>query len=184
MSSRKPKHQLIVGVRVYTRKEIADLLGVDPTTISQWVKRGLPVLNKDEKKWFLKGQEVKKYLIKRKSGKKINLKPGEFYCLYCRAPRRAIPDSIEIKDNGFYFGKGESMNRCITVAGRCSECLTKITLFTSSDKLRNMTQEYPSMEKSINHMISFSQITDRSISTKSPCVNIINNNNSGGQKNE
>jgi hypothetical protein len=44
---------------------------------------------------LMRGSEIKEFLKKKDSKKKVELKRNEFYCLTCKAPRRAKRGSLK-----------------------------------------------------------------------------------------
>ena len=72
--------------RNYTVEEIASLYGVYKNTVRQWVKKGLPVLDKKRPMLF-HGMDLRRFLEEQRSKNKKSCKPGEIYCVKCREPR-------------------------------------------------------------------------------------------------
>ena len=88
--------------RSYTVEEIAILLSVHKNTVRQWIKAGLPVLD-DKRPTLVFGQELASYLQRRRSKNKRVCRPGQLYCVRCRAPKFAaggmadyVPDTANV----------------------------------------------------------------------------------------
>lgn len=73
----------------------AEVLGVHKHTVSRWIAAGLPTT--DAKRPFLiRGQDLRAFLRAREPIKQ-KCRPGEFYCLRCRAPRRPALDMSQYR---------------------------------------------------------------------------------------
>jgi hypothetical protein len=65
-----------------------------PNTIVNWVKRdGLPALT-DQRPHLVLGRDLIAFLGN-KSASRQQLRPGEFFCLGCKAPRRPAGGMLE-----------------------------------------------------------------------------------------
>lgn len=72
--------------RSYTVEEAADLYGVFKGTVRNWIKAGLPVL--DEKRpMLILSRDLAAFHQSRRTKNKQTCKPGEIYCICCRAPK-------------------------------------------------------------------------------------------------
>lgn len=78
----------IKGFHCYRVDEAAAVSGVSTRTIRNWIKDGLPVLNR-ERPTLIRGDDLKTYIRATRSRGKVNLSPDQFYCLACRAARPA-----------------------------------------------------------------------------------------------
>jgi len=132
MGYKQVNYQKIWSAKIYTRAELADLLGASKTTVSGWVRKGLEVIDSEEKLWLFEGRVVKKFFIDRKANKK-NMKPEEFYCLSCKDIRKPIPETIEITDTGVILGKDKQTK--LLIRGKCSICNNKIVKIWSTKRL-------------------------------------------------
>jgi excisionase family DNA binding protein len=94
MSKRRPNPRLAKIHRNYTVEEIASLFGIHRNTVRQWVKQGLPTSD-DRRPMLILGRDLVAYLHSRRVRNKRSCKPGEIYCMRCRAPR---PPAGEIAD--------------------------------------------------------------------------------------
>ena len=79
----------------YTIKELSDCLSVNEKTCLRWIGDGLPIVPGSKKPILMLGSEIKDFLKKKDSKKKVKLKRNEFYCLTCKAARSAKRGSIK-----------------------------------------------------------------------------------------
>jgi len=101
--------------RSYILPEAATLLGVHKHTLSRWIDDGLPVF-KDKKPYLVLGSDLRAYLKARRP-KKQPCRPGEIYCVSCRAPKRPAGDMADFvpltADRGFLRGICPDCDRII-----------------------------------------------------------------------
>src|SRR5664280_1787844 len=86
MGKRHPNHRLVKIHRSYKVEEIARLLGVHKHTVRAWVKAGLPTCD-NRRPTLIRGPDLISFLQVRRAKNKRPLKPGEIYCVRCRAPK-------------------------------------------------------------------------------------------------
>jgi len=86
MKKRHPNHRLVKIHRNYTVEEIANLFGVHKNTVRNWVKKGLTPID-GRRPMLVLGHDLAKFLRTRRTKNKQTCKPGELYCVRCRAPR-------------------------------------------------------------------------------------------------
>ena len=86
MKRRHPNPKRVKIHRNYTVEEVAGLFPVHKNTVRQWVKEGLPVCD-DLRPILILGNDLVAFLNFRRTRNKQKCKPGELYCLRCRAPR-------------------------------------------------------------------------------------------------
>lgn len=72
--------------RSYTPSELAKVLGVAKLTVSRWIDAGLPVIER-KRPLLVHGSDLRAFLQARQP-RKQPCRPGQFYCLPCRAPER------------------------------------------------------------------------------------------------
>ena len=73
--------------RNYTVEEIAFLYNVHKNTAREWIKQGLPVLDK-KRPLLVLGKDLRQFLENKRSKHKKTCKEGEIYCVRCREPRQ------------------------------------------------------------------------------------------------
>lgn len=86
MKRRHPNHLLIKIHRTYTVEEIATLFGIHKNTVRHWIKDGLETID-DKRPRLIVGDILVEFLKARRAKNKQKCKPGELYCVRCRAPR-------------------------------------------------------------------------------------------------
>ena len=86
MKKRHPNHRLVKIHRSYTVEEIARLFGIHKNTVRHWVKEGLATID-DKRPMLILGHVLAAFLQARRVKNKQTCKPGELYCVRCRAPR-------------------------------------------------------------------------------------------------
>ena len=70
----------------YTVEEAAGLYRVFKGTVRAWIKSGLPVLD-DKRPMLILGTDLAAFHQTRRTKNKQKCKPGEIYCVRCRAPK-------------------------------------------------------------------------------------------------
>ena len=86
MAKRHHNPGLVKIHRNYTVAEIATVFGIHRNTVHRWIKHGLPVIDSERPKLVL-GRELAAFLKARKTKNRQPCKPGQIYCVRCRAPR-------------------------------------------------------------------------------------------------
>lgn len=96
----------------YTVGDAARTLGVCKNTVRNWIKQGLPVLS-ERRPSLIVGDHLITFLNEKRNNKKQHLKPGEIYCVRCRAPVRPEEGIV------FYTRKSPTLG---SISGFCPEC--------------------------------------------------------------
>jgi hypothetical protein len=94
MRKRRPNHRLVKTHRNYRVEEIADLFGIHKHTVRAWVKDGLPTCD-DKRPILILGHVLAAFLQARRARNKKTCRPGEIYCVRCRAPKFPAGDMVE-----------------------------------------------------------------------------------------
>lgn len=76
-------------------KELLPLLHVGEKSFQRWIDRGLKVVPGSKRPILILGSDLKGFLKNKDAKKKVKLKRNEFYCLTCKAPRRAKRGSLK-----------------------------------------------------------------------------------------
>jgi hypothetical protein len=88
--------QNIHGNTSYTIEELSKNLCVSERQCSRWIASGLKTVDENKKPIFIMGYDVKEFIRKKNSKKKIGkLKRNQFYCLTCKAARNTKRGSIK-----------------------------------------------------------------------------------------
>lgn len=80
--------------RCYSVEEVARLYGVHRQTVRNWIKAGLPAMTA-ARPHLVAGTELRAFLGRRRANGKVQCRPGELYCLRCRAPRAAAEGMLD-----------------------------------------------------------------------------------------
>ncbi|MEQ8964833.1 MAG: helix-turn-helix domain-containing protein [Azospirillaceae bacterium] len=121
----RPNPRRVKIHRSYTVEEIADLFGVHPNTVRNWLRRGLSAID-DHHPILVHGTELRRFLEQRRLAARRPCAPGEIFCLACRAPKRpdgGIADLIPRTP-----AKG-------LLRGLCPDCGTLMNRWVALDRL-------------------------------------------------
>ena len=80
--------------RNYTVEEVAKLFGTHRNTIRGWLKLGLERVD-NHRPTLMLGRKLSAFLHARREGARQRCKPGQFYCLRCRAPRDPVSRRVD-----------------------------------------------------------------------------------------
>ncbi|GLI98424.1 hypothetical protein Sbs19_22420 [Sphingobium sp. BS19] len=94
MSTRRINPRLIKLHRSYSVEEAALVLGTHKNSIRNWIKNGLPTVDRSRPVLML-GHELRDYLERKRKEAKRPCPPGMLYCLKCRQPRAPAMGMIE-----------------------------------------------------------------------------------------
>ncbi|PYP85535.1 MAG: DNA-binding protein [Candidatus Angelobacter sp. Gp1-AA117] len=120
-----PSHRRIKIHRSYVVEEIAGLLGVHKNTVRQWVKSGLSPCD-DRRPILIQGRDLVSFLQARRARNKRHCRPGEMYCVRCRAPKLPAGDMAEYQ---------WLTEKCGNLIGICPDCLSMMNRRVSVSKL-------------------------------------------------
>lgn len=123
MRKRHPNHRLVKIHRSYTVEEIAKLFGIHKNTVRGWVKVGLNTID-DKRPMLILGHDLVAFLQARRLKNKQTCKPGEIYCVGCRAPKFPAGNMVEYSPVTEKFGNltaicpdcNSIMNRRVSLA--------------------------------------------------------------------
>ncbi|MBI5716621.1 MAG: helix-turn-helix domain-containing protein [Burkholderiales bacterium] len=125
MRKRHPNHRLAKIHRNYTVDEVAGLFGIHKNTVREWVKRGLPTSD-DRRPMLILGSELVTFLRAKREKNKRTCKPGEIYCVRCRAPKSPAGQMAD------YMPLTQTQGNLV---GICPDCETMIFRRASLAKL-------------------------------------------------
>src|SRR5271170_5358025 len=125
MRKRRPNHRLVKIHRSYTVEEVAVLFGTHKNTVRAWVKAGLPTCD-SKRPLLILGRDLATYLHERRTKNKRPCKPGEIYCVRCRAPKCPAGDMAEYQPITASLG---------SLIGICPDCEGMIYRRASRTKL-------------------------------------------------
>lgn len=112
MGKRHPNHRLVKIHRNYTVGEASNLLGIHKNTVRRWIKQGLSTID-DKRPKLILGRDLSAFLLAKRTKNKRPCKPGEMYCLRCRAPKAPAKNMVE------YHPHTELLGR---LSGICPDC--------------------------------------------------------------
>lgn len=96
----------------YSIREVADLFDLHKNSVLNWIKDGLPIIDK-HKPYLIQGSELADYLNKKQTQRKHQCNTDEFFCFKCRLPRKAHENKVGIEI--------KSQNR-LMINGLCANC--------------------------------------------------------------
>lgn len=118
MKKRHPNHRLVKIHRNYTVEEIANLFGIHKNTVRHWVKEGLATI--DEKRpMLILGHVLMVFLQARRVKNKQTCKPGELYCVRCRATRSPAGGMAE------YYPITEKFGNLVAICPNCNAMMNQ-----------------------------------------------------------
>ncbi|MGO8719662.1 MAG: hypothetical protein ACLQMO_10635 [Acidobacteriaceae bacterium] len=123
--------------------------GQEPrNTVRAWVKAGLPICD-SKRPTLVLGRDLAAYLHARRTKNKQLCKPGEIYCVRCRAPKRPAGEMAEYKPITETLGN---------LMGICPDCNGMIYRRSSWAKLAvnqgNLDITFSEVERQVSEMDS------------------------------
>jgi hypothetical protein len=115
MKRRHPNHRLVKIHRSYTVEEIGKLFGIHKNTVRHWVKEGLAVID-DKRPMLILGDVLATFIQVRRVKNKQTCKPGELYCVRCRAPKSPAGNMAD------YAPVTEKFGNLVAICPEC-DCL-------------------------------------------------------------
>jgi hypothetical protein len=119
MGKRHPNHRLVKIHRSYTVEEIAKLFGIHKNTVRQWVKEGLAISD-DKRPMLILGHVLMVFLQTRRVKNKKTCKPGELYCVCCRAPKSPAGDMVD------YVPITEKLGNLVAICPDCGVIMNRV----------------------------------------------------------
>ena len=119
MRKRYPNHRLVKIHRSYTVEEIAVLFAIHKNTVRRWVKDGLATSD-DKRPMLILGTDLVAFLQARRTKNKRPCKPGEIYCVRCRAPKFPAANMVE------YASVTKKLGNLIAICPDCGAIMNRI----------------------------------------------------------
>lgn len=153
MRKRRPNHRLVKIHRSYTVEEIAKLFGIHKNTVRGWVKAGLATSD-DKRPMLILGHDLAAFLQARRVKNKQACKPGEIYCVRCRAPKFPAADMAE------YSPVTEKFGNLIAICPDCNSIMNRRVSLAKIEQVRgNMDITFP---KDLQHIVESAKPTENS----------------------
>lgn len=127
----------------YDIKELSELLGVHIRTVREWIKSGLPLIDK-ARPFMMHGSGIITFLKDKHSKRKHPCTPHEFYCFKCRLPSPVWEGLIDIKIL--------APNR-LQLMGICNTCNTKVFKAGSVHKIPEYIKTFNIQKMEGRHII-------------------------------
>ena len=137
MRKRHPNHRLVKIHRSYSVEEIAKLFGIHKNTVRKWVKAGLATSD-DKRPMLILGHDLTAFLQARRVKNKQTCKPGEIYCVGCRAPKFPAADMAE------YSPVTEKFGNLTAICPDCNSIMNRrVSLARIGEVCANMDITFP-----------------------------------------
>lgn len=118
MGKRHPNHRLVKSHRSYAVEEIADLFDIHKNTVWNWVKKGLAPIDSN-RPMLIHGKDLAVFLQAIRAKHKHSCKPGELYCVRCRAPKSPAGEMAE------YSPVTEKIGNLIAICPACNAMMNR-----------------------------------------------------------
>ena len=126
--------------RNYTIAEAAVLLGAHKHTVSRWIAAGLPTTDARRPR-LIHGEDLRAFLHAREPERK-RCRPGEFFCLPCRSPKRPALDMAD------YIPRTASRGLLRGICPTCERFIYRAaSLSTIAQKLDGLDIAFPTAEQ-------------------------------------
>jgi hypothetical protein len=153
MAKRHPNHRLLKIHRSYTVEEIADLFGIHKNTVRRWVNEGLTTTD-DKRPMLILGHVLVAFLQARRTKNKQTCKPGELYCVRCRAPKSPAGEIAE------YSPITEKFGNLIAICPDCNALMNRnVSLARIGEFCRKIDISFP---EAVRHLIESANPTSNS----------------------
>jgi hypothetical protein len=137
--SKKIKLKNLKSRQSYTTRQLAQTLDVHVRTVQTWKGAGLKPIENTVPLLFM-GFEVKDFIQKRQTQKKITLAKNQFYCVKCRKAVLSKNNKIEIIETQKLIGK--DLLQELILRGECELCGSKLNRFSHIGKLDEVKQTF------------------------------------------
>ena len=153
MGKRYPNPQLVKIHRSYTVEEVARLLGKHKNTVRNWVKDGLATID-GKRPMLILGPDLVEFIKKRRAKNRQSCKPGQLYCVRCRAPKFPWGDMADYEPVTEKFGN---------LTAICPDCELNINRRVSLARIwevrGNLDISFP---KELRHIVERTKPTENS----------------------
>ncbi|MES9899203.1 MAG: helix-turn-helix domain-containing protein [Sedimenticola sp.] len=153
MGKRRPNPRLAKIHRNYTAEEVATLFGIHKNTVRTWVKKGLPTTD-DRRPMLILGRDLFEFLQARRVKNKCICKPGEIYCVRCRAPKSPAGDMAD------YESLTETQGNLIGICPNCNTMIYRRVSLAKLDQVRGQLDI--TMPQALQHINESAKLSENS----------------------
>lgn len=115
-----PKQARLSGIklfRCYTIEEAAETTGVSTRTIRNWSRNGLRLMD-SARPVLIRGDDLRAHIKAQRKSRKFQTELDEFFCLPCRAVRKAADGYADCVIDGKRVAISAFCERCETVMNK------------------------------------------------------------------
>ena len=127
--------------RAYTVIELADLHSVHKHTVRNWLKKGLPTIDR-AKPTLIHGGEFQEWWGKQRKSAKRPCQPGQMYCFKCKEPKAPALGMVEYAATNAATGNLKAL------------CETCETVMCQRVRLANIAARMPGIDVQITQASS------------------------------
>ncbi len=91
-----PNYRLVKIHFNYSVEDVSALFGVHKNTVREWLRRGLPTIDR-KRPLLILGSDLASFLKRRRESAKRPCKPDQLYCVKCRRPRTPAGGLVEFR---------------------------------------------------------------------------------------
>ena len=130
---RRPKQnwRAVKRHRNYTVDELARTIGVAKGTVRRWLNLGLPHIA-DKRPILILGRDAQTFHAAQKP-RKQKCKPGELFCVKCRAPRIPFENMVDLVP---------LKSGAVNLRGLCPDCATLMHRRAATAQLDRIKQHF------------------------------------------
>jgi excisionase family DNA binding protein len=132
--------------RSYTVAELASKIGAHKQTVSRWIAAGLPTIDA-RRPYLIRGEDFRAF-VKAREPLRQKCRPGEFYCVGCRIPKRPAGDMAD------YVPRTASRGSLVGICPTCGRMIYRaVTRAKIGEASGGLDIAYPHGEQRINEMV-------------------------------
>lgn len=124
MSARRINPRLIRLHRPYSVEDVARVLSVHKQSVRNWIKGGLPIVDRT-RPVLMHGHELRAFLEGKRKAARRPCPPGTIYCFKCRQPRAPAMGMVE------YTPKNATTGDLSALCGTCSTIMHRAARLAS-----------------------------------------------------
>ena len=124
MSARRINPRLIRLHRPYSVEDVARVLSVHKQSVRNWIKGGLPIVDRT-RPVLMHGHELRAFLEGKRKAARRPCSPGTIYCFKCRQPRAPAIGMVE------YTPKNATTGDLSALCGTCSTIMHRAARLAS-----------------------------------------------------